>query len=116
MHGLLRMVAMLLLLSLAAALPAAEAMPLAAVPVGHAAGCHEHGPANPVPASTHYECCVNGHHAAVPSVSFSLRFAAAQAGSLERGDGPRLASILGVHSPMFVFPSISPPGAAPLRI
>jgi hypothetical protein len=113
MHGIMRMVATLLLLTITAALPAAQAMPFGA---RHAAGCHNHGPANPSPAPTSYQCCVNGHHAAVLSVSFSLRFATAQVGRSNSEDGPRLALLLGMNSAMFVVPSNSPPGAAPLRI
>ncbi|HME34227.1 MAG TPA: hypothetical protein VKF84_03235 [Candidatus Sulfotelmatobacter sp.] len=116
MHGILRMVAMLLLFTVAAAVPGAQAMPPAAAPAGHATGCHDHGPASPVPASTRYQCCVNGHHAAVPTVSFSLRFLASQVCSLDGGDGPRLASLLSLNSALFVVPSNSPPGPAPLRI
>ena len=30
-------------------------------------GCHSHKPTAPaVPAPTSYQCCVNGHHAAIP--------------------------------------------------
>lgn len=115
MHGILRMVATLLLFTMAAALPGAQAMPFAA-PAGHATGCHGHGPASPVPASTHYQCCVNGHHAAVPTVSSSPRFLVSQVCSLDGGDGPRLASLLGLNSALFVFSSNRPPGSAPLRI
>ena len=130
MHGTLRMVATLLLLATALALPGAEAMPSVA-PAGHAAGCHvhgayghgphndgayRHGPANPVPASTDYQCCVNGHHAAIPNLSFSLRFMAVQVSSLDGTDGPRLALLLRLNSAVFVFPSDSPPGPVPLRI
>jgi hypothetical protein len=116
MHRLLRVVAMLLTVSLAAAWPEAQAMPFAGAPAPHSAGCHGQRPANPAPASTRYECCANGHHAAVPSGSFSLQVAAVQVGSLGRGDGCSLAWTFGVKSATFLFPSNSPPGAAPLRI
>ncbi|MGP0021386.1 MAG: hypothetical protein ACLPHP_22655 [Candidatus Sulfotelmatobacter sp.] len=125
MLGIWRMVATLLLLATAFALPGAEAMP-AVAPAGHAAGCHghgphnqglhRHGPANPVPPSTGYECCVNGHHAAIPNLSFSLRFVAAQVSSLDGSDGPRLLSLLRLNSAVLVFPSNSPPGLVSLRI
>ena len=115
MHGSLRMVAMLLLLALTA-LPGAQAMQIPAAPAGHASGCHGHGPASPAPASTGYQCCVNGHDAATPSVAFSLRFVADRVSSLDGVDGPRFAFLLGMNSPELIFPSNSPPGLAPLRI
>ncbi|MGA2347113.1 MAG: hypothetical protein ABSF93_13960 [Candidatus Sulfotelmatobacter sp.] len=113
MHGIMRTVATLLLLTITAALPAAQAMPFGA---GHAAGCHNHGPANPSPAPTSYQCCVNGHHAAVPIVSFSLHLAAVQVGRSNSEDRPRLALPLNVSSTGLIFPSSSPPGPVPLRI
>lgn len=120
MHGILRMVATLLLLTLpltmAAALPETQAMPFAAAPARHAAGCHGYGPATPVPASTSYECCVSGHQAAVPIASFSLRFADAQVCRLNGCDGPGFVLLPSLKPAMLVFPSNSPPGLAPLRI
>jgi hypothetical protein len=113
MHGILRMVAMLLLLTMMAGLPAAQAMP---VPLAHAAGCHSHRPETPSPAPISYQCCVNGHHAAVPIVSFALHFALAEVISSDGVDGPSLALLLGVNSAPSIFPSASPPGVAPLRI
>jgi hypothetical protein len=115
MHGILRVVATLLLFTMALGLPGAQAMPSVA-PAGHAAGCHGHEPATPSPVPTSYRCCVNGHHAAIPNLSFSLRVVAAQVGSLDSNDGPRLASPLRLNSSLLVFPSDSPPSAAPLRI
>ena len=120
MHGILRMVARLLLgtllLTMTAALPGAEAMPFAAVPAGHALGCHDHAPVTPSPVPTRYQCCVIGHHAAVQGVAFSLRFARVQVGSANSDDRPRLALLLSLNSSVSIFPSDSPPGAASLRI
>ena len=116
MHGLLRMIAMLLLLGLAAAWAEAQAMPFVVAPSRHAGGCHEHEPATPAPASTHHQCCVNGHDAAVPSVLFSLRSAAAQVASFDDGGDLGFGLLLGMKPAEFVFPSVSPPGAARLRI
>jgi len=115
MHGILRMVATLLLLTMAAAWPGAEAM-TAVTPGGDAGGCHGHGPATPSPVPTGYECCVNGHHAAIPNLSFCLRFVAAQVSSLDGSDDPQLALLLRLNSTVLVFPSDSPPGPVPLRI
>jgi hypothetical protein len=116
MHGILRMVAMLLLFTMTAALPGAQAMPVPSARADHALGCHHHGPATPSPVPTSYQCCVNGHHAAAPSVSFAIRFVAAQVGRSNSDDGPRLVLLLGMNSAIFVVSSNSPPGAAPLRI
>lgn len=115
MHGILRVVATLLLVAMALGLPGAEAMPSVA-PAGHAAGCHGHGPATPLPVPTSYQCCVNGHHAAIPNLSFCLRFVAAQVSSLDSSDGPRLALLLRLNSAVPGFLSDSPPGLVPLRI
>jgi hypothetical protein len=115
MHGILRMVAMLLLLALTA-LPGAQAMQIPTAPAGHVSGCHGHGPASPAPASTGYQCCVNGHDAATPSVAFSLRILAARVSSLDGDDSPRFASLLSMNSAVLIFPSNSPPGLTPLRI
>jgi hypothetical protein len=115
MHGIVRMVATLLVLTVAA-LPGALAMPPVPAPAGHAAGCHGHGPANPKHLPTSYQCCVSGHHAAVPTVSFSLRGVATQVGSLDGVDGLRFALLLSVNSAVLIFPSNSPPGLTPLRI
>jgi len=115
MHGILRVVATLLLVTMALGLPGAEAMP-SVTPAGHAAGCHGHGPATPLPVPTSYQCCVNGHHAAVPGASFSLGFVAAQVSRLDGSNGPRLALLLRLNSAVPVFLSDSSPGLVPLRI
>jgi hypothetical protein len=115
MPGIVRIVATLLVLTVAA-LPGALAMPPVPAPAGHAAGCHGHGPANPSHLPTSYQCCVSGHHAAVPTVSFSLRGVATQVGSLDGVDGLRFALLLSVNSAVLIFPSNSPPGLTPLRI
>jgi hypothetical protein len=116
MHGLLRMVATLLLLTMTATVPGMGAMPFAVAPAEHASGCHSHRPANPSHVPTGYQCCVNGHHVAVPSASFSLYFVAAEVESLESGNNHRLALPLGLNSAGFNLPSSSPPDLSPLRI
>jgi len=115
MHGILRTVAMLLLVTMALGLPGAEAMPSVA-PAGHAAGCHGHQPSTPSPVPTSYQCCVNGHHAAIPNLSFCLGFVAAQVSSLDSSDGPGLALLVRLNSSLLEYASDSPPNAAPLRI
>jgi hypothetical protein len=120
MHGLLRMVAVLLLLTMATALPGAHVLPFSVTQSGHPAKCHGHGPATPSPAPTSYQCCVNGHQAAIPNAAFSLRSSlgsvAAQVDRLDGRELSRLDFVRIFRSGLFVVPSISPPDAAPLRI
>ena len=111
MHGILRMVATELLLATVLAWPGAAAMP-----AGHATGCHGHEPATPSPAPASYQCCANGHLAALPNLSFSLRVVAAQVSDLDGSDGPGLGLLARLNAAVLVFPSDSPPGPVPLRI
>jgi hypothetical protein len=104
--------ATLLLLVALAARPGVQVLAISAVPT-HPAGCHSHLPAKPAPAS--YQCCVNGHHAAIPSPTFSPRPLVAQILSPD-GEKLSIASVPSLHSATLVFPGSSPPGFAPLRI
>ena len=115
MHGILRMVATVLLLATIFSWPGAEAMP-SGTPAGHAAGCHGHEPATPSPMPASYQCCVSGHHAALPNLSFSLRVVAAQVGGLDGSDGRGWALPVRLNAAVLVFPSDGPPGPVPLRI
>lgn len=121
MQGPWRMIAVLLVAT--TALPGAQALAVSgAQPVPlrlHPAGCHHQEstvPTTPDPAPTSYQCCANGHHAAIPNGSFTLRSMAAQLCGLAAADQLRLSSASCRHSEMFVVPSNSPPNAAPLRI
>ena len=114
MHGILRAVAMLLLVTMAA-MPGAQAMPFPAMQPGHLAGCHGHAPSPPVPSPTNYQCCVSGHHAAIPNAVFSIYSTAAQVCSLVDSDRDGL-EFVSFGSSLLVAPSYSPPGAVPLRI
>jgi hypothetical protein len=121
MRGSWRIVGLVLLIATAAALPGAQTMPIAAAPASHPAGCHGRGPvkngsAIPSPVPISYQCCVSGHQAPLPYVSFSLRFNAALLCNLNDG-----ASLVSNHAPdslpaVFVVPSDSPPITASLRI
>lgn len=85
----------------------------------HPAGCHGHGstaPENPSPVPTSYQCCVNGHHAAIPNASFTLRSATAQLWALNSVDKPSLDFVSSLASDKLLALSNSPPGFAPLRI
>ena len=114
MHGILRMVALLLLITMSA-MPSAQAMPFPAAQTGHPAGCHGHGPATPLPSQTDFQCCANGHQAAMPNAAFSLGSDFAEPCMLEQSKGANLGFV-SFDSALFVIPSNSPPGVAPLRI
>ena len=123
MHGMLRTVAVLLLLTMACALPSAHGHLAATAQESHPAGCHSHMPAIParspsdLPVPTSYECCVNGHHAAIPNAAFSLGPVAAQHCGLNSSNRPCLSVVASSHAALFfVVPSNSPPNVAPLRI
>jgi hypothetical protein len=111
-----RMIAVLLLCTMTAALPGAQAFALAAAPPAHPAGCHRQGPATPTPAPVSYQCCVNGHHWTIPSASFSTQAPLAEFSRSDGGGDFSLASVLSAHFSMIVVPASSPPpGVAPLR-
>src|SRR5260370_37687395 len=84
MHEMSRTIAVLLLLTMACSLPSAEGQLATTEQESHPAGCPSHMPAIParspshLPVPTSHECCVNGHHAAIPNAAFSLEPAAAQ--------------------------------------
>jgi hypothetical protein len=125
MQGSWRMIAGLSLVTMAIALPGVQALAFpAAQPVPlhlrlHPAGCHSQESRAPkvpsrLPAS--YQCCLNGHHVAVPNASFTLRSTAVQLCSLYGSERPRLNFISCLQSEKLLAPSNSPPSGAPLRI
>ena len=139
MHRILRMVAVLLVVTVATGLPGAHALPFPAdrtpgsripanrVPVNseqHSAGCHGDEPAmpspsplpSPSPVPVSYECCASGHQAAIPNPTFSSRPLAALVPGLERGEECSLISVGFVDTRVSVVPSNIPPDGAPLRI
>jgi hypothetical protein len=115
MYGNLRVVAILLLVTLVAMLSGAQALPVPAAHPNHPAGCHGHGPAIPAPARNSYQCCVGGHHAAIPNASFSPRPVVAQICTLHAGQDTGL-NFVRRHSVPFTVLSDSPPGVTPLRL
>ena len=117
MHRVWRMIAVLLALTMATALPGAHAVAIPATQTGHPAGCHSHEP-TPSPAPTSYQCCVNGHRWTIPSVSFSfsMRLLLAQFATLDGGEDLSLSSIFSAHFSLNAVTVSSPPGIAPLRI
>jgi hypothetical protein len=116
MHGMLRMVAVALVVTMAAASPDAHGLKVPVAGTGHAAGCHGHGPVTPTPSPTNYRCCVSGHHAAIPNSAFSLQSAASHLCPSDNGKDHGLKFILRHDPAVMIVSSYSPPGAAPLRI
>jgi hypothetical protein len=113
---MLRMVAVLLLITFSSSLLGAQDHLFPAAPVDHPAGCHSHGPATPTPAPASYQCCANGHHTAIPNGAFSLPSFAEQICNVGSSDYPHLNAVAGFNPAVLVVPSSSPPGASPLRI
>src|ERR1017187_5316671 len=117
MPGSLRMIAVLLLVTMTAALPGAQALGFPAMEASHpAAGCPRHGPGASAPGPPRDQCCVSGHDVAIPNVSFSSRPLASRLCGLAADKQLCLGFAPDRHSVMFVLPADSPPGAAPLRI
>jgi hypothetical protein len=116
MSGLWRLIAWGMLVAMASALPDATALAFPEAQPVHPAPCHRRGPVVPAPAPTSYQCCVGGHHVAIPNSSFSSLPLTAQLRGSDADAGFRLGSERCRHSAMFVLASNSPPGAAPLRI
>lgn len=110
-----RTIAVLLLVTIAAALPGAQALAFAAPQPEHPAGCHRQNPATPTPARNNYQCCVNGHHHAMASASFSLHPLVALF-DRDAGEGLWLYSGFSYPAAALAIPSTSPPGISPLRI
>ena len=115
MHGILRAVLVLLLITMAA-MPGAQAMPFPAVQAAHPAGCHGHEPAPPVPSPTNFQCCVSGHDAAIPNAAGAMRPLVAKSATLDGRGDLALASTFSAHFSSNVVTASSPPGIAPLRI
>jgi hypothetical protein len=114
MQGSWRLVGLVLLVPLVAALTGGQAFAFAA-PARHSAGCHGRAPATPSPAPANFQCCVNGHHAAIPNATFS------EPSMLVGGEEEGGKEFSGSYAPyrrsaMCMVLSNSPPGGAPLRI
>jgi hypothetical protein len=124
-----RTIAVLLLVTIAAALPGVQvqtqALALSAAPPSlaqssHPAGCHSQdqagqAPAAPTPARSNYDCCASGHHHAMASASFSLRPLVALF-HIDAADDHRLNSGFSSPAAALAIPSTSPPNTSPLRI
>src|SRR5260370_28398667 len=115
MHRIFHMAALLLLAATASTLQGATALRPSTAPA-HSAGCHGDQPATPSPAPSRYQCCVNGHHTALPNAPFAFRSMAAQPGRLDGSDLSHRDAVCRFHLAFLVFPSNSPPHISPLRI
>jgi hypothetical protein len=85
-----------------------------ATTAAHPAGCHRHAPELPSHAPVSFECCVNGHHAAMPSAIFRNSPATSQFAACD--DSHQFSVVAAPTFEVRVNLSSSPPGAAPLRI
>jgi len=108
-----RIVAVIVLVAVGAAFAGAQASSLS-IPQPKHPPCHGHMPA-PSRAPVSYQCCINGHHAAIPQATFSPRPLEALLSALPDNQGDLVCSIA-MYSPVPVFVADSPPGLAPLRI
>jgi hypothetical protein len=115
MPGICRIVALLLLIAMAAALPGPRAMAFPPM-AGHPAGCHGHGPATPTRVPTSYQCCATGHQAALPNAAFSFCSPAAQFCRLNAGESFGSDVAPDLPAAALVAPSDSPPITTSLRI
>jgi hypothetical protein len=116
MQRLSRMMTVLLLLAIGAALPGVQAFALSTSHAGHNAGCHHPRPVTPSPEPPSYQCCVNGHHWAIPSSTISPRPLVAEGAGLEHGEDLSPPSFVRQVSSRSFVPEVSPPGVSPLRI
>ena len=114
MHGW-RIVAVLLLLPFLSAMFTAQGFASSTMPAEHPAGCHEPMP-TPPPPPVSYQCCVMGHHWAVPGATFSVDRLGLHA--FPANSAPNLSITLtsAAHEEELVVSCASPPQAVPLRI
>jgi len=108
-----RIVSLLLLLPFLSAMFTAQGFASSLMPAEHPAACHEPMPA---PAPVSYQCCVMGHHWALPGTTFWGDRLTLHACTVESDDylSMRLTSL--DHEGEFPVSSASPPQAVPLRV
>jgi hypothetical protein len=110
-----RIVAVVVLLAVVVAFASAHASDHS-IPQPKLPPCHGHMPEQPARVPVSYQCCVNGHDAAIPQATFQARPLLALFSKSDGGEDFSLTSVLVPHSSIIVVPSSSPPGIAPLRI
>jgi hypothetical protein len=108
MNWVSRLIAMVVLVGMAAALPGLHAFALATA--GQSQGCHGHNrtPLSPVS----YQCCANGHNWAIAGSPMAVPAPAAVDSWVEFDS----LSLAAPHFEVSAFLSSSPPSDLPLRI
>ena len=110
-----RIIAVIVLVAVGAAFASAQA-PDHSIPQSKLPPCHGQMPEQPSRVPVSYQCCVNGHHAAIPRATFQARPLLALLSKSDGGENFSLASVLAAPFSTVVAPSSSPPGFTPLRI
>jgi hypothetical protein len=116
MQAISRISRLFLLIAMICASPGVHAFVFSAARPVHLAGCHDHRPTTPSHTPVSYQCCLNGHHAAIPSAAFSARPLVARPSALDDGAPVAPASLPSHRLEAFATHANGPPGAAPLRI
>ena len=106
--------AMLLLLTLLAAVPALWALEFPPPITGHLSGCHDSIPENPPSAPRSHQCCAGGHNWAV-TVSPVIPRPATELARI-RTQTEDLETVLFSDRPLPLFSYGSPPTTSSLRI
>ena len=110
-----RIVAVIVLVAVGAAFASAQASDHT-IPQPKLPPCHGQMPERPSRVPISYQCCVNGHHAAIPQATFQARPLLALFSKSHGGEDFSLDSVLAAHFSTIVVPASSPPGLTPLRI
>lgn len=116
MRRISRTIAMVVLVTMCATLLDAPVLALPTILVGHPARCHGGTPAPQTPAPVSYQCCVSGHHWAIPGPSDSHRPLIAQLSAFNESRSIPCDLVSCFVSRALVLPSSSPPSLSPLRI
>lgn len=111
-----RLIAVFLMTPFLTAMLSTQSLALPTMPHEHPAGCHENGPATPTPAPGDYQCCVMGHHWAMPGAGFSGQRLVLHAGTVDTGPYLSISMTLDGPEKQSVVSSASPPLLLSLRI
>ncbi|HVO79749.1 MAG TPA: hypothetical protein VMT28_03400 [Terriglobales bacterium] len=116
MGRLPKALALLLLVTVAAATVSGQVLATSAAPQGSLGGCHEQLPPAPAPIPANYKCCVAGHGLAIVQVPPDLRPMQLYAVAVSRFNAA-LGPIAGDDCLRMPLPLTGdPPGLTPLRI
>lgn len=111
-----RVLAMLVLLAVVATLPCVKVFAFSTGDSARPPACHSHLPVTPMRAPISLQCCMEGHHAAIPNAAFSPGPLAQLASRQPSYTFPDISFSMTAPSVSFPVASDSPPGAVPLRI